>query len=554
MEFAFSDKKRLVFLELKDYFFITLGVVLYALGVTIFMLPYGLTTGGVAGISSIIYYATGIEIQVTYVIINAFLLVAAIKVLGMRFCLKTIYAVFLLTFVLWLMQRIVEVPDPSREGMMMLPHLIGEESFMACVLGAIICGIGLAVCFENNGSTGGTDIIAAIVSKYKAVTLGSVIMACDVVIISSCYFVFHDWFRVIYGFVMLFTCSMTLDYCIRRRRQSVQFMIFSRNPDAIADAIIKTGHGVTKLDGEGWYTHTDRKVLISIIRQRDQAMIQRMIKSIDPYAFVSLSDASEVWGEGFDEMKVSVKKEEKDKRVLVFASNSAHKLAEARAIFGDRYDIRSLADIGCYIDIPETASSLEGNALMKARFVKRFYGFDCVADDTALECNALGGLPGIYSRNYAFVDETQMGNAHGDGKRVEWDDQMSREMLDILHKHKHVVDKPADYNPHANVAKLLDQLKDQDDRSALIRTVMVFIRGEYEDHTTWQTQTFEGALAGTIAMEPSTDAPDTFSYDSVFIPEGFDKTYDELNFDVKNHISQRAIAISKLKAFLEDGK
>ena len=236
--------KSNIFHELKDYALISVGVILYAMGVTVFMLPYSLTTGGVAGVASIIYYATGIEVQVTYVIVNIILLIIAIKELGIRFCMKTIYAVFFMTFVLWLFQRIIEIPDPNQTGAMMLPKFIGEESFMACVLGAILCGSGVALCFENNGSTGGTDIIAAIVNKHRNMSLGSVIMSCDVVIISSCYFIFHDWFRVIYGFVMLFICSTTIDYWMRRRQQSVQFMIFSRNPDAIADAIIETHHGV----------------------------------------------------------------------------------------------------------------------------------------------------------------------------------------------------------------------------------------------------------------------------------------------------------------------
>jgi len=552
MSFDLSSKNRFLLLELKDYFFISIGVILYSMGVTLFMLPYGLTTGGVAGISSIIYYATGLEIQVSYIAINAVLLVVAIKVLGIRFCLKTIYAVLMLTFVLWLWQRIIEVPDELNEGAMKLPHLIGEESFMACVLGAIICGVGLSICFENNGSTGGTDIIAAIVNKYRAVTLGSVIMACDVVIISSCYFVFHDWFRVIYGFVMLFTCSMTLDYCIRRRRQSVQFMIFSRNPAAIADAIIKTGHGVTMLDGTGWYTHTDRKVVMSIIRQREQAMIQRMIKNIDPYAFVSMTDASEVWGEGFDKMKVNMK-QDGNKKILVFATNSTRKLAEARAIFGERYDVRSLSDIGCYIDIPENESSLQNNALLKARFVKQYYGFDCVADDTALECNALGGLPGIYSRNYATADEKQMHSGVATiASMDEWDEQASKEMLEILHD-KSILNtgKKPDRNYQPNVAKLLADMEGKEDRSAVIHTVIVYITGDYEDHATWKTQTFDGMLNGTIAKAPSTESADSFFYDSVFVPDGFDCTYQELSFDVKNHISQRAIAISKLKASIE---
>ncbi len=350
------------------------------MGVTVFMLPYNLTTGGVAGISSIIYYVTGIEVQVTYVIINAILLVIAIKELGIRFCMKTIYAVFSMTFVLWAMQRIIEVPNPNNPDTYILPQLIGEESFMACVLGAILCGTGVALCFANNGSTGGTDIIAAIVNKYRNMSLGTVIMACDVVIISSCYFIFHDWFRVIYGFVMLFICSATIDYWMRRRHQSVQFMIFSRNPDAIADAIINTHHGVTILDGEGWYTHTDRKVIVSVIRSREQAMIQRMVKQIDPYAFVSMTEASGVWGEGFDKMKVSEKKRKEDKNkknaILVCVTNNTTKIDTAQQALGEYYDIRSLLQVGCDTRKEFYSVILGQEPRKRVSFVKKFFGFD----------------------------------------------------------------------------------------------------------------------------------------------------------------------------------
>lgn len=371
------------FSELKDYALISVGVILYAFGVTAFMLPYSLTTGGVAGISSIIYYVTGIEVQVTYIAINICLLIAAIKILGIKFCLKTIYAVFLMALALWLLQRIIEIPDPDNTGNMVLPKLIGEEAhFMACVLGAIICGIGLAICFENNGSTGGTDIIAAIVNKYKPMSLGTVIMVCDVFIISSCYFIFHDWFRVIYGFVMLFICSLTLDYCIRRRHQSVQFMIFSRNYQMLADAINNTGHGVTILDGKGWYTKSERKVIVSIVRRRESNDIFSMIKQIDPYAFVSMTDASGVYGEAFDIMKQgNDKRGEKTREIIVCATNNATKIDLAKQALGDSYDVRSLLQIGCDTR-QEFYSVILGQAPKpKACFIKKFFGFDAFAID-----------------------------------------------------------------------------------------------------------------------------------------------------------------------------
>ena len=295
--------------EMKDYFFIAVGVMMYSVGVTLFMLPYGLTTGGVAGIASIVYYTVGIEVQVTYMAINVVLLMLAIKVLGVKFCVKTIYAVSVMTFGLWLMQRLTEQPMPDNPAKMYLPKILGDEVFMACVLAGIIEGLGLAFCFENNGSTGGTDIIALILNKYRQMTLGSVIMACDCIIISSCYFVFHDWYRVICGFVMLFICSMTLDYAIRRRHQSVQFMIFSKKWQEIANAIgMQMNHGVTILDGHGWYTGHEMKVLCILAKKNESLNIFRLIKMIDPNAFVSQSSVIGVYGEGFDEMKVKIKK------------------------------------------------------------------------------------------------------------------------------------------------------------------------------------------------------------------------------------------------------
>lgn len=361
--------------EVKDYFFISVGVMLYAIGVTLFMLPYGLTTGGVAGIATIVYYTTGVEVQVTYVAINATLLLVAIKTLGFKFIFKTIYAVAWMTFSLWLFQRLAEAPSAADPSVMVLPKVIGDEAFMACVLAGIAEGFGLAFCFESNGSTGGTDIIALIVNKYRQMSLGTVIMVCDIIIISSCYFIFHDWYRVIYGFVMLIICGMTLDYAIRRRHQSVQFMIFSRNPDAIANAIIQTGHGATILDGIGWFTKTNRKVVVSIIRLRDQTSMLRMLKGIDPFAFVSMTDASGVWGEGFDAMKVT----QRDKRrgILVLASNNLTKLDDARNALGTNYDVRSLLEVGCDTR-QDFYSVILGQAPVKrCSFVKKFFGFDC---------------------------------------------------------------------------------------------------------------------------------------------------------------------------------
>ena len=168
--------------EVKDYIYITLGLISYALGWAAFLLPYQITTGGTTGIGAIIYYATGFPIQWSYFIINAVLMTFAIKILGPRFSIKTTYAIFMLTFLLWIFQVLVnnyiQTPDMSADGK---PLLLGSgQDFMACIIGAAMCGVGLGITFNYNGSTGGTDIIAAIVNKYKDVSLGRMIMICDV--------------------------------------------------------------------------------------------------------------------------------------------------------------------------------------------------------------------------------------------------------------------------------------------------------------------------------------------------------------------------------------
>ena len=185
--------KKFIMLEIRDYAMVAVATLMYAFAVTTFMLPYELATGGVAGISALIYYATGLEIQISYAIINLAFLAMAARIVGIRFCLKTIWGFGTITFWLWLCQRIIEDPVTHE-----LPRLLGDEAFMACVLAAIIEGIGLSLSFYYNGSTGGTDIIAACINKYKDFSLGQVIVVCDVLIVSSSYFIFHDVQRVIF--------------------------------------------------------------------------------------------------------------------------------------------------------------------------------------------------------------------------------------------------------------------------------------------------------------------------------------------------------------------
>ena len=290
--------------ELKDYVASTLGIMCYALGWAAFLLPYQISTGGVTGISALIYYVTGIEIQVSYFVINAIFMVFALKILGLKFCIKTLYAIPALTFFLWLFQVLLK--DDAGN----LPLLLGPgQEFMALVIGACMTGFGIGFVFIYNGSTGGTDILAWIINKYKDVSLGRLIMYGDIIIISSCYLVFHDWKRVLFGFCVLFIMSVVIDYVVNSNRQSVQFLIFSRKHEEIAETITKElRRGVTLLDGTGWYSKQSIKVVVILAKKNQANEIFRLVRDIDENAFISQSNVVGVYGEGFDKLKVKKKK------------------------------------------------------------------------------------------------------------------------------------------------------------------------------------------------------------------------------------------------------
>lgn len=301
--------------EVRDYFNITLGLMLYTFAFTVFLLPYEIVTGGIAGIGAVVFYATKFPVQYTFFIINAVLIVAALKILGWRFLMKTIYATFMLTFLLEVAQDVVMQPDGT------FYKLLGDgNDFMSLVIGCMMTGTALAIVFLNNGSTGGTDIIAAAVNKYRNISLGRVILLIDVCIIGSCLFI--DTFgpvemrckKVVFGFCTMFIeCSM-LDYVMNWQRQSVQFFIFSKRWQEIANAIAKTtDHSMTILDGHGWYSGKETKVICLMARKRESVTIFRLIKSLDPNAFVSQGAVTGVYGEGFDQIKVKIPKKIKDK-------------------------------------------------------------------------------------------------------------------------------------------------------------------------------------------------------------------------------------------------
>ena len=279
--------------EIRDYIVIAIGMLSYCIGWGIFLLPNNITTGGVAGVSSILYWGTGIPVQLSYFIINGLLLLAALKILGLRFCLKTIYAVSVLT-------AGVAFATANYHG-----HLLTDQPFMAAIIGAVFCGCGVGLGLSSNGSTGGTDIIAAIINKYRDISLGRVIMLCDVIIISSSYLVLRDWEKVIYGYVVLYVTAFCIDQVVNSQRSSVQFFIISDKYQQIGERINREPHrGCTIVDAQGFYSGKEVKMLFVLAKRRQSDLIFRIINEVDPHAFVSQSAVIGVYGEGFDQFKV----------------------------------------------------------------------------------------------------------------------------------------------------------------------------------------------------------------------------------------------------------
>ena len=305
------DKSLLV--TAKEYLVITVAIAMYVLGWSIFLVPNNLVGGGVTGIASIVQYATngGIKIGTTYFILNAILLVLALFTLGKSFGGKTVYAIILASIGLNIAQGLI-----PRDIIQTLA--IDNGKLMSTIMGAILVGISMGMTFSQGGSTGGTDIIALIVNKYRNVSPGRMILWMDTAIIMSSLLVpsytqagdlmpFTDKITtVVYGFIYIVIVSTVLDLYLSGSKQSVQMFILSKKYAEIADAITNELHkGVTVLDGKGWYTKDNAEVLMVITRKTDLKILLRYIKRIDPNAFLSVSSVTGVYGKGFDSIKGS---------------------------------------------------------------------------------------------------------------------------------------------------------------------------------------------------------------------------------------------------------
>lgn len=293
-----------------DYAMIILGIFMYAFGFCAFILPHKIVIGGLSGVGTLVYFATDtlIPVAVTQYVANLILLAFAFRIVGKTFVIRTIFGATVISLAIGV----------GENFFMNLSHPIIEDMSMSAILGAIVCGLGVGTVLIHNGSTGGTDIVASMVNKKSNVSIGRAMMITDMVIVTSSLLLPFDGTIgerlevripiIVYGYVITFVASYCADMIISGNRQAVQFIIFSRQWQDIADAINNDAkRGVTVLDGEGWYSKKPVKILMVWCRKIEAPGIMRLVKGIDDEAFITQGAVNGVFGKGFDMYKVKIK-------------------------------------------------------------------------------------------------------------------------------------------------------------------------------------------------------------------------------------------------------
>lgn len=301
----------------KEYGLITLGLLAYSMGWTIFLLPNNLVGGGISGFAAILYYATGIPMGYTYLILNVILLIIAIKILGTGFGGKTIYAILMTGICLNIFPNIIPVEFINE-------FAVSNGKLLCTILGGIIAGVGIGLSISQGGSTGGTDIIALLWCKFKNASPGRVILIIDVMIIISSILVpsytdsgellpFSEKLAVVvYGLIQVTVSGYAVDLYLSGSKQSVQAFIFTKKYKEMADAIaFDMKRGVTVMPAKGWFSKEDFNVVMVVTRKTDLNLLLRYVKTIDSEAFLSVSSVMGVYGKGFDTIKVKQKNDKK---------------------------------------------------------------------------------------------------------------------------------------------------------------------------------------------------------------------------------------------------
>jgi uncharacterized membrane-anchored protein YitT (DUF2179 family) len=281
-----------VFNESKTYFNITFGLLVFAFGWTAFIIPSEIIGGGLVGAGAIVYFVTGIPVGYLTFICNVVLILVALKILGAKFGFNTIYGIVISSVFFVILQKIIKEP-------------IVSDQFMAALIGGGLSGLGIGIAFTNGGNSGGTDIIALIINKYRNISPGRVFVYIDSIVIASSWFIFHSIEKIVYGYVLMAVSSYVLDMYINGNRQSYQIMIYSNFSKIIAERIsMEVKRGVTCLYAYGWYSKKDVEVVMVIARKDDRYKILQIVNDIDKKAFISVAKVQGVFGRNFDESKI----------------------------------------------------------------------------------------------------------------------------------------------------------------------------------------------------------------------------------------------------------
>ncbi len=284
---------------IKEYALITLGIMIYAFTWTAVVIPADGVAGGVSGIALLVYYATGgaeggIPIAYTYLTVNAILIGVAAVIIGVRFGAKTIYAIAAISISMALMQRFIP------------PGLLGlaDDKLLSAILAGAASGVGLSICFMQGGSTGGTDILAMIINRYRNISYGKILMTCDFVIIGASLLVFKNIPTVIYGYVLVGVAGWMVDYVMAGNRQSSQIFVISTEYARIADRIAaEARRGVTIVDSMGWHSKKPGKMVMVVCRKNETSIMLRIVREVDPQAFITVGSVMGVYGLGFEPLR-----------------------------------------------------------------------------------------------------------------------------------------------------------------------------------------------------------------------------------------------------------
>ena len=294
--------KSRILTSVKEYVMMTVGMFCYAFGWIGCILPAKCMGGGASGLSLLIYYATGetITIGVMVFIINAILLLIAGFIVGWKFGIKTIFCVCMLSFAMSTMQTIFTLPDGTIMDIFQL-----DNRLLSTLLGGIFSGVGVALSFAQGGSTGGVDIVAMIINKYRTVSYGKIVRSIDSVIIAAALLLPESANigidGVVYGFVMTAVFSYVVDMLMTGNQQSNQIMIVSKDYQAMADAMNNTAlRGATVIDAKGWYSKQQHNIVMVVCRKRDTPTILKIVKEVDPDAFITIGSVMGVYGKGFE--------------------------------------------------------------------------------------------------------------------------------------------------------------------------------------------------------------------------------------------------------------